>query len=299
MKKTNLSICGLLILASSSMALADSSAAAPAGSSETSSASTWDRVADHTALTYFGIYRGGSVNDPGNSLQPRIDGSPDPTSPQSLESYITTGYRFDKDMYVGVVTHFFYFPVGNLSDPKAGTGMDAQMLDPALVFSKAKLVDNGNGLTIKGLITATLPLTSPDILRTQGLATGISPTMVLSWDVPKTKLNLGLYGYVTGYVPSATAAANARMYKIYAAPNGSYSLTKTVSATMWVDLIQATNTADKPFISGMSNYTADIEPGISWDITPKLTINPMLNIYPGNPTLAATSFQAVIIGKAF
>jgi len=53
------------------------------------------------------------------------------------------------------------------------------------------------------------------------------------------------------------------------------------------------------FFSGMNNPDMDIEPGVNWDITPYLSFNPFLNIYPGTPTINASSLQAVIAGKIF
>jgi hypothetical protein len=50
----------------------------------------------------------------------------------------------------------------------------------------------------------------------------------------------------------------------------------------------------------MDNPGTDIEPGVNWDVIPgQLSFNPMLNIYPGHATLASTSIQMVIVGKAF
>ena len=72
-----------------------------------------------------------------------------------------------------------------------------------------------------------------------------------------------------------------------------------MAATLWVDLIQAKHFKGLGGPLNMTNDPWDIEPGISWDITRYLTLNPIINIYPSTPTLAATSLQAVLIAKAF
>jgi hypothetical protein len=256
--------------------------------------STYDRIAEKVALTYFGIYRGASVSDPGSSLQPGVNGAPDPTSPLSIESYVTTGYKFDKDWMAGVTTHFFYFPVGS----PVGTGQNIQMRDPSLVVSRANLVDSG-GLKIKGLFYAALPLTSADFLLPRSYLTSFSPTIIATYDVPKTKLSLGVYSYLTAYIPSASTPDGTRAYKLYAAPFASYPMVKNVQATLWVDLVQVTRNGGTGFISGMNNDLMDLEPGINWDVNRYLSVNPILNIYPSNLTLASTSIQAVLIGKVF
>lgn len=256
--------------------------------------SLYDKVSEKVALTYFGIYRGASVSDPSNSLQPGVDGTPDPKSPQSIESYVTTGYKIDKDWMAGVATHFYYFPVGS----PAGSGQGVQMLDPSLVVSRANLIDSG-GLKLKGLVYAALPLTSSDYLRPRNYLTSISPTIIASYDVPRSKLSLGLYSFLTAYIPSSSTNDDARTYKLCASPYASYGLSKSVSATLWVDLVQVTRNGGTGLVSGMDNAPMDIEPGINWDVTKYLSINPILNFYPSNPTLAATSIQAVIVSKVF
>jgi hypothetical protein len=49
----------------------------------------------------------------------------------------------------------------------------------------------------------------------------------------------------------------------------------------------------------MNNPEMDIEPGVNWDVTPFLSLNPFLNIYPGKMTMSATSLQMVLAGKIF
>lgn len=279
-----------------------SSSAAPgpgaSGVTEVSEKSVYDKLSEKVALVYFGIYRGASINNLGNTYQPDTSGNLDPTSPQSLESYVTAGYKLDKDTIVGVTTHFMYFPTmtPTTATQNGQSGMDVQMLDPALMISRANMIDS-NGFKLKGLLYVTAPATSNDYLAHHDESLIIAPTIVASWDIPRTKWTLGLYGYVADYVPNSSTQDSARSYKIYAAPNANYQFAKTVAATMWVDLVQATRSYNTPFIGGLDNPTMDIEPGINWDVNSHLSINPILNIYPGDPTLASTSLQAVIIGK--
>lgn len=279
-------------------AFADTNDAPPANASETVTApSLWNQIQDKAALTYFGIYRGASVNNPGAAYQPTTTGALDPTNPQDLESYVTTGYKINPDLMVGVTTHFFYTPLS--MGISTANSDNLEMLDPSLVISKANLID-WNGIKVKGLFYVELPVSKFDILQQHGQATSLSPTVVVSYDVPHTKLSLGYYGYITGYLGGTDQDTGSyRSYKIYGAPNASYQLTDTLSATMWVDLLQITRNSGTGFVSGMSNYTMDIEPGINWEFIKNFNFNPIVNIYPGNASLAATSFQAVIIGKFF
>lgn len=254
----------------------------------------YEKISKSVALTYFGLYKGSPINDLTNSRQPNSSGEIDPSSPQSVENLLTFGYKVKPDLVVGIVGHFLYFPVGN----PVGKGQNVQMLDPMLLIQKNNLINSG-GFRLNGKLLVYLPLTSGDALQRNHLATAISPTLTASYDVPNTHLTLAAYGFVRGFIPKADSLDDALTYKLYFAPNLSYQLSKTVAGTLWVDLLSAARYRGTSFFTGMETDTVDVQPGISWDITKSININPVLNIYPKNPTLASTSFQVYLSAKAF
>jgi hypothetical protein len=261
---------------------------------------------DKVEFAYFGVYRGGAVGDPGNSYQPDINGNAGPDAgAQSLENYVTLGYKPAKDWMVGIVSHFFYN--GAAAPDQNGTGEQLnagfQVMNPQFVISKAKLIDRGE-LKVKGYLYAEIPVTHYDYIGQTGhdMATSIAPTANITYDFRDSRFSVGTYTYIRGYVPGSSSPDDLRTYRFVAAPYGNYQITPTVAATMWVDLIDIRRHGGSPFFSayGMVSEEGDIEPGINWDVVPgKLSVNPILNIYTGNPTLASTSFQAVIIGHAW
>ncbi len=261
--------------------------------STTKELSFFDKVNEKFALRYFGMYNGASFANLSSSVQPQVSGEPDPSSPQNIDSIVTVGYKLDKTSILGVWGHFYYFPVGN----PAGSGQSVQLLDPSLLLSKSDLYES-NGLRIGGRLTVNLPLSKADALVPNQLVTSVTPTVMINYDVPKTGLTLGLFAYVRGYI-GPDAIPGAPTYKIYVAPNVNYQITKTLAATLWVDLVQARRVQGTGFISGLRNDVVDIEPGINWDITSNISINPVINIYPANPTLASTSLKAFIVARAF
>jgi hypothetical protein len=124
---------------------------------------------------------------------------------------------------------------------------------------------------------------------------------IASYDVPKTRLNLSVYSYLAAYLPSAGTPATARTYRVVVAPYGSYSFTDNFQATVWVDLLDARRHGQSHFFGGLGDnlQDIDIEPGFNWDINKYVSVNPFLNIYPKNPTLASTSFQLAVSARAF
>ncbi len=262
--------------------------------SVTHRASLFDLLSEKTSLSYYGYYRGGPIGDLGNSLQPGVDGNLDESSPQSVENFVMSGIKLNRDLCVGVTWHFNYFMMGN----PVGTGQDLQMLDPLLTLVHNNILDR-NGFKLSGKLLTALPISSADGLKPNHMVTYIQPQLNGTYSIPHTDLTLGLFTYIRGYIHSAHTPDDARSYKLYVAPNANYQLSRTVAFTLWVDLVQATRNGRTGFISGIQNPVADIEPGINWDITPNISLNPILNIYPSNPTLAATSLQAILVAKAF
>lgn len=265
------------------------------------------KLHDNVAFDYFGIYRGSNVGNPGGAYQPGYD-SPaggDVNGAQSLESYVTAGWRPAKDWMVGIMSHFMYNSAtapdqfGAGGTPQAGF----QLLDPSFVVTKANLVDKGQ-FKIKGYLYVEVPVTHFDYITLPGhnMATSVAPTANITYDFKNSRFSVGTYTYIRGYVAGSDSPDDLRTYRFVAAPYGSYQITPTVAASLWVDLIDLRRTGGSPFFSayGLQNEEGDIEPGISWDVLPgKLTVNPILNIFTGNPTLATTSIQAVIIGHAW
>lgn len=267
----------------------------PNAQTQANTQSVYERIADKAILNYYGVYRGSSLNDPGGALTPLGDGTLDTSGPQSIESLVTLGYKFNKDTTASIIAHFYYYP-GIKPD---GTSEGFQNLDPIIQFERKNLI-NSNGLKLTGRLGFELPLSGYDRLVSAKDLTAVTATGILSYDVPKTSLTVGLFGYIRGYIPTASTPDDARTYKLYVAPNMNYQISPTVAATLWVDLVQATRNGNAPgFIGGLQGDYVDIQPGINWDITKNISLNPFFNIYPANLTLKATSFQAALSARAF
>ena len=68
-----------------------------------------------------------------------------------------------------------------------------------------------------------------------------------------------------------------------------------ISDTLYVAIDEKPKSVGQP----LHNYYVDIEPGINWDITPNISVNPYLNIYPNSLTMNATSINMILTAKAF
>ena len=154
----------------SGLALADTTttataATAGAQTAATASASTFDKVSEKLLLNYWGYYQGAAVNDPGNAFAPNVDGTTDTSSAQVIENIVNAGTHLDKDtnLYVGI--HSFYYPRGKADgDGNVEGSADIQMLDPAIVLTRANLINTG-GLKLKGYFSVVPAMETADFMK--------------------------------------------------------------------------------------------------------------------------------------
>ena len=297
-------------LLSATASFADTTTTAPVSAGNQSvaqeSPSTWQTLNEKAVLALWAQHHGPSLSGFDARNQPD-DVTATGGGPQYTEGVVTAGWKVNKDTMIGAIAHFNLFFDGGPSGPQydangqgGSHGLDMQMLDPALVIRHTLIHDNGNGLSMNGYLYTYLGFTqrsAHDLRATEDLMS-ISPTLNLNWDIPGTKVSLGAYGYVRGYIPRG-GAADPRLYKLNFCPNANWQFSKTVGANVWVDLVQATHKQSQNGLFNMTEPNADIEPGINWDISPKFALNPMLNIYPANPTLATTSLFVTVVGRLF
>jgi len=110
-------------------------------------------------------------------------------------------------------------------------------------------------------------------------------------------LTAGVYSYIRYDVVGNTGGAGTQQLYLYAAPNAAYQLSKTVAATMWIDLAQYEKDIKTANNSIYYDGGVDIEPGVSWDITPNINVNPYINFFPGNARADSTTINMIISAK--
>lgn len=256
--------------------------------------SLFDQLSEYGTLSYFGTFRGPSLANLGTPLQPSPDGSADSNSPVGLYNQLTLGYKMRKKLITGVVGQFNLFPWNDASEGS----QRFQMLDTILFVSRPGLVEAGS-FKLDSRFSLHLPTSKIDTLARKGLATAITATFNGHFDALNSRLTVGALMFIRGYVPGDQMVPGAPSYQIVTAPYANYQLSERLTATLWIDLVGATRRFGTGFISGLQNSDIDIEPGLSWDITKNITVNPFINIYPASFSLASTSFQMNLIARAF
>ena len=240
-------------------------------------------VLDHLALAYWGVYYG-------PSLSKMDQNTPTPTGDsggaQYIDGYFTLGARPTKSTLVGVGLPLTFTPV---------MGQGAKIPDMFVKVQDSKLISSG-GFNMNGFVRFYAPTTG----TSQSNNMIVSPRLeqVSTYDFANSRVEIGAYTFIRPYFYAGNAGSpDATQLALDVSPFLNFTLTPTVQATLWTDIIQMTSPRSGSALA-LINQETDVEPGVNWDITPKLSINPYINIYPGNMSLSATSIGMVIAAKA-
>jgi hypothetical protein len=214
---------------------------------------------------YFAILYGPALKDT-SSFQPLPEGGPDSSRPVIVKNYGTLGYALNSDIGVSATAHWIWKPV---------QGHSLDMRDPYLRIAHNRLI-NFDNFNVYADVRVHFGVSNYS--REDDLLTGIQAFQILTYTVPDTRLTLGSYISTRYNIFGKQGWGND--LELYVGPNLSYRISRTVALTLLYEMGSSHFFGDKP--GYLTNDGTDLEPGILWDITPKLTINPYLNLYTGN-----------------
>jgi hypothetical protein len=270
MKKSS-AILALATTLISGAALADS------GTSTATATAVAPSVMSKITASYVGLYHGPGIKDPISSMQPDENGE---LSGQMLESSIIGGYKLTNTITAGAYVNF-------TSEVGKGTYLN----DPALNIANSKMIDMGN-FSMASHFRAYLPVTQAS--RDANQITQLRNLNILNYDVPKTKLSLGLITSERLYIYSSNTDGQ-RVARLYAGPMVNYQLTPTIAVGVLGE-VESTYKRGADFFS-VADGAFDVEPNISWDVTPKINVNPYLNLYPTKFSADSSSVGILLSAK--
>ena len=235
----------------------------------------------HAVMSYYAIFYGPSVQDP-SLLQPNERGEQSADRPLLLKNYLTLGYDFNREVEMSATAYGTLVPVA---------GHSAVLHDPYLriAFNSIAHTDKIN---LYGDVRLHLP-TSTDS-KNADLRSGIQLFQITSMIPSDSRFGFGIYTSerVNFYGP----AGNGSDLVLYVGPNISYQVSNSIALTTLYEMGASHTYGDETW--GLNNDGTDLEPGVSWDITPNLNVNPYLNIYTGNQvTLQSTSIGMTLSWK--
>jgi hypothetical protein len=285
MKKFN-AILGTLALTGSLLAQADTST--------TTTAATAPSIADKMIFKYYGTYSGPSIGNPNEFT---IDGgSMTAGEVQYIDSIFTLGYKINDKLNFLANYRFMLRPIFMMTNEVEGAAAPFiyRNRDPWLSLQAPKLLTAGN-LNVAAEIRGYIPATTH-----KKIMGAIRLNQTTTYDVPKTRLTLGVYTIqLANMLTDVGSAGEKENIFLDVSPFANYQLTPTLAATFWTDVIQATyaTVGGKSLPQGWANAAIPMYVGVGWDVTPNVNLNPQLTIYPATATLNSTVVGAILSAK--
>ncbi len=225
-------------------------------------------------LSLLTIFYGPSIRNP-SRLQPNLAGEPDPDRPVNLRSFVNLGYNFSDRLAVTGTAYWAYQPF-----------LDQKVLlqDPFIRFSDASLVREGP-FNLYGDFRVHFGVSSSSRQADQYF--GLQTVQVATYEIPESHFSFtasgalrsnifGKYGY--GYD-----------LEMYLGPSVNYQISPTLLATLLYEM-RASHIFGTKF-GQLTNDGTDLQPGLSWEVTPRIMLNPYLNLLTGGKiNLNTTTF---------
>jgi len=304
MKKTSAVLFGIQTLAlatslTASTAWADTATATSSNLSATTiQPSSLSKIMEKVGLSYTAYYNGPGLTGLNQDINPQYTSKSDSLSlvdsSQNLDSFIGLTYKINPNLVVGasdeVKTYF---------EPSAD-GSATTVYSPYVRLNLPHLVQKG-GLNINSdILRVYLPIA--DDMQKAGLATILRTQYYVTYDIPKTRVSVGVLPAFRFYIHSRPETAADTDFRMTFSAFANYQLSEKVAATLWTDWVDARHYVNSGFdLANLSKAedAADVQPGLSWDVTKAITLNPYISIFPKNPTLASTSVNMIISAKVF
>jgi hypothetical protein len=241
------------------------------------------RLVDKITASYWGAYAGPTIANPSRTSMNFDDATP--TDIQSVDSTLTAGYKLSEDVAILGNYRFIYVPAAEIKADGSGGGQDYINKDPWLSLRHSKLIHRGN-LNMSADLRMYIPVQNAGKLNT-----GLRSTQTTTYDIPSTRLTLGTYTFER--INSKHAGTSVNDMELYAAVFANYQLTNKLALTGWSDLAQFDIKFDKDLV----NKPVDVALGVNWDITPNVSVNPSLTVFPQHVSLQTTMLGAILSAK--
>jgi hypothetical protein len=222
---------------------------------------------------YFGILYGPSVQNP-TSYQPTPSGRTDKNTSVAIRNFGSLAYQINDLWSTSATATFDWIPV---------RGQTVTMRDPYVRVANNSIFSTDD-FNLYGDLRVHMPVT--DASRNQDMLSGIQTLAIATYIPPESRFTFALFGSSRYNIFGSLGEGND--LELYLGPNLSYQITPTLAFTTLYEMGASHRLGQQAF--ELNNDGTDLEPGFRWDVTPKLTVNPYLNIYTGNKVnLASTS----------
>lgn len=255
---------------------------AQAFAAEGTSEATSRTVMDDLYLSYFGIFHGPEVTGLDSAYTPNAqNGKPSSlkNNAMNFDSEITAAYMLTPTIGVGPVVPFYLYPV---------MGEGFSLGDVGIKAFNRKFITN-HDLNVYANIILQLPTSDYSKSPKRDMSVGIKMTPSVRYTLPDTRVTLGAWTEQKAYL----GVKSGKTFKLYAAPYASYQVTPNFSWNLEFEL-EADHLYGKPTYD-LTMYQNDLMPGFVYFFSPRVMINPYLQIFTKEKVaLDRTAIGAVI-----
>ncbi len=242
-------------------------------------------VLNNLYADYFGTYHGPVLDNMSSPYTVNNKGQTNAKFKKAMnfDSELTTAYIVDQDHMIGIGPDFPF-----LASPVLGQGLTEG--DFGIKAFDKKTVDIG------GLRIATnLYIQAPTSQYSQSLNMkyAIKTTPYIWYHFRGSRFMIGAWTEAKTY-QGVTAD---KTFKLYAAPYVNYQLTPRLSANLLYEM-EAHHNVGAPTALDFTSYETDFQPGLVWNVTNTILVNPFVQIFTGNKvTYDTTAVGAVISAR--
>ncbi len=265
-------------------ALAQTSSSAPSPGTSTLTAAvpqtpTWR---ERLSVSYWGVYEGTSILSPLDQFQPSSTERRSDT-PIDLVNLLPITYKLSPTVSIQPTA------IWTVAGRPEG-GLSASLNDPFIALNVRKWVATpylNSGMQVRYSVPV-----SESSQAAQSLG-AVRATHFLTLQHPDSRFSLGLNHWVQGSLVEASAPGFNSM-SVYAGPNLFYQVSPNVA----LNVLYEARAAWRAGTGGFVSTGTDLEPGVSWDITPTITFNPYLDLKTSTGIkMETTSINAFVAFK--
>jgi hypothetical protein len=242
---------------------------------------------DSMYLSFFSTFHGGSLNEPTSAQTVNRLGlqntKPGQYTNINLDSEVGAGYRISKRYQAGVVVPFIFIPV---------YGRQTILGDVGVKVSDHDFANIGGAK-----ITANLIVQAPtsDGSKEKGQNWALKSTPSVRYNVPRSNFTLGSFGELKGYF--GVEKPGEKTFKLWMGPYARYNLNDSFALNVLYEMEYRHDLDQRGYLT-LTNHQTDLQPGIVWNITPKVMLNPYLQIFTTNRVSADTTAVGAVMSAA-
>ncbi len=249
---------------------------------EKESSSSYSDILKKTSVTYFSIVHGTPLSDISSPYALDHNGKKTKSSFNAinLDNDVTAAYMLNSDVGIGPYVPFILVPV-------QGQGL---VLGDVGIKTFNKHLISYNGLNISGNLYLQAPTAKAS--RNRGMDFGVKSTPAVRYAIPSTRFAIGTWNEAKWY----SGVVSGKTFKLYTQPYVNYALTSSLALNLGYEI-------ETDHMQGNSNlnfttYQTDLLPGVVWFITPKVMVNPYLQIFTGNKISTDTTALGAVINAS-